>query len=193
LKKKVGLYFGSFNPVHIGHTVVAGYLSEFTELDEVWFVLSPHNPLKEKETLLKDHHRLAMLRIAVEEIPRLKVSDIELRLPQPSYTINTLAALSEKYPEFKFFPILGSDNLNSFHKWKNYEMILEHYGIIVYPRPNSEYNEMKHQNVTYVENAPQMEISASFIRNAIKDGKNISYMMHPKVYEYMKEMHFYEQ
>ena len=193
MKKKVGLYFGSFNPVHIGHTVVAGYLSEFTELDEVWLILSPHNPLKEKETLLKDHHRLAMLRIAVEDIPRLKVSDIELRLPQPSYTINTLAALSEKYPELNFFPILGSDNLNSFHKWKNYEMILEHYGIIVYPRPNIEYNEMKHQNITYVENAPQMEISASFIRNAIKDGKNISYMMHPKVYEYMKEMHFYEQ
>jgi len=193
LKKKVGLYFGSFNPVHIGHTVVAGYLSEFTELDEVWLVLSPHNPLKEKETLLKDHHRLAMLRIAVEDIPRLKVSDIELKMPQPSYTINTLAVLSEKYPELKFFPILGSDNLNSFHKWKNYEMILEHYGIIVYPRPNKEYNEMKHQNVTYVENAPQMEISASFIRNAIKDGKNICYMMHPKVYEYMKEMHFYKQ
>lgn len=192
-QKKIGLFFGSFNPVHIGHTAVAGYMAAFTSLDEVWMVLSPQNPFKEKESLLKDHHRLAMLRIATEPYRNLKVSDVELKLPQPSYTINTLVVLKEKYPAYSFFPIIGSDNLSNFHKWKNYEEILNQFGLYVYPRPNHPMsNVLKHPNVIYVEHSPMMEISASFIRNAVKNSNDISFLMLPKVYEYMTEMHFYE-
>ncbi|MFN4123996.1 MAG: nicotinate (nicotinamide) nucleotide adenylyltransferase [Flavobacteriales bacterium] len=191
--KKVGLFFGSFNPVHIGHTAVAGYLAEFTELDEVWMVLSPHNPLKEKASLLKDYHRMAMLQLAVEDFPRLKTCDLELKMPQPSYTINTLLHLREKFPSHSFHPIIGSDNLLSFHKWKNHEEIINQFGIIVYPRPGYPLNnEMKQNSVIFVDNAPQMEISASFIRHAVKDGKNVNFLLLPKVYKYMDEMNFYK-
>jgi nicotinate-nucleotide adenylyltransferase len=191
--KQIGLFFGSFNPVHIGHTAVAGYLAEFTNLDEVWMVLSPHNPFKEKASLLKDHHRMALLQIAVEDYWKLKVCDIELKLPQPSYTINTLFKLREKFPHHQFKPIIGSDNLSSFHKWKNYTEILDQFGVVVYPRPGYPlHNELKHPGVTFVENAPQMEISASFIRQAVKLGKNINFLLLPKVYQYIDEMNFYK-
>lgn len=179
--------------MHLGHTAVAGYLAEFTELDEVWMVLSPHNPLKEKASLLKDYHRMAMLQLAVEDFPRLKTCDVELKLPQPSYTINTLIHLREKYPAHSFHPIIGSDNLLSFHKWKNHQEIINQFGLIVYPRPRYPLNnEIKQKGVIFVENAPQIEISASFIRQAVKAGKNINFLMHPKVFKYMDEMNFYK-
>jgi len=129
----IGLFFGSFNPVHIGHIAIAGYLAQFTELDQVWMVVSPHNPLKEKSSLLADYHRMAMLKLAIEHTPYLKASDVEFHLPQPSYTVNTLAHLEEKYPAHRFMLILGSDNLQSFMKWKNHEVILKRYKMIVYP------------------------------------------------------------
>ena len=131
---KTGLFFGSFNPIHIGHLVIANYMLEFTDLDEVWFIISPHNPLKDKKTLLGDHHRYYMVNMAIEDNYRLKASNIEFNMPQPSYTIHTLAYLKEKYPDKNFILIAGSDNLPTFHKWKNYEEILKQYSLYVYPR-----------------------------------------------------------
>jgi nicotinate-nucleotide adenylyltransferase len=127
MNKKVGLFFGSFNPIHIGHLIIAEYMLEFTDLNELWFVVSPHNPLKEKKTLLADNHRLALVRIAIEDNPKFKVSDIEFKMPQPSYTSKTLAYLSDKYPNKEFVLLIGSDNLQTFHKWKNYEQIIKNY------------------------------------------------------------------
>lgn len=189
----VGLFFGSFNPLHIGHLAIAGYMAEFTNLDHVWLVVSPHNPLKKKESLLKDHHRLAMLRAALEDIPYLKPSDVEFGMPQPSYTINTLIYLEEKYPQHTFSLILGSDNLNSFMKWKNAELILKHHQLFVYPRKGFDGGELRnHESVNWISEAPEMEISSTFIRNSVKEKKDIRYLMPVAAWEYMKEMHFYE-
>ncbi|HET6991926.1 MAG TPA: nicotinate (nicotinamide) nucleotide adenylyltransferase, partial [Bacteroidia bacterium] len=135
---KIGLFFGSFNPIHVGHLILANYMLEFTELERIWFVITPHNPLKEKKTLLNDNHRLQMVRLAIGENTKMKASTIEFKLPQPSYTVNTLAHLADKFPDHEFSLIMGADNLNSFHKWKNYEFILEHYKIFVYPRPDAD-------------------------------------------------------
>ena len=165
----IGLFFGTFNPVHIGHMAIAGYMSEFTELEQVWFVLTPHNPLKEKKGLLSDHHRLALLRVAVENNSRrLKVSDVELKLSQPSYTIHTLVHLEERYPGNTFSLIMGSDNLEHFHKWKNYEEILARYDLYIYPRNKPYEGQFKDHPRIHFTNAPLMEISSTFIRNAIK-------------------------
>jgi nicotinate-nucleotide adenylyltransferase len=191
---KTGLYFGSFNPIHVGHLVIAGYMTEFTDIDSVWFVVSPHNPLKEKHTLLADHHRLQMVRIAIEDNNKLKASDIEFGLPVPSYTIHTLAHIAEKYPERTFVLLMGGDNLQSFHKWKNYEFILDNYEIYVYSRPGHSESLPEiasHPNVKVVD-APLMEISSSFIRDAIRNKKDIRYMLPEKVHQYVREMHFYE-
>lgn len=189
----VGLFFGSFNPIHVGHLIIANFMVEFTELKEVWFVVSPHNPLKNKESLLDDMHRLQLVRIAIENNHKLKASNIEFELPQPSYTSHTLAYLKEKYPKKKFALIMGSDNLESFHKWKNYEFLLNNYLLFVYPRPTSDGSHLKnHKNVRLV-NAPLIEISASFIRKALKEKKDVRYMLTEAVYEYCKEMHFYEK
>lgn len=189
----VGLFFGSFNPIHVGHLIIAGYMLEFTDLKEVWFVISPHNPLKAKETLLEDHHRLQLVRIAIENSTKLKASNIEFDMPKPSYTSNTLAYLKDKYPKKRFALIMGSDNLETFHKWKNYEYILNNYCLYVYPRPASDGGNLKsHANVKMV-NAPLVEISASFIRAAIKVKKDVRYMLTEPVYHYIKEMHFYEK
>ena len=136
LKSNIGLFFGSFNPIHIGHLIIANYMINFSDLTEVWFVISPQNPFKEKKTLLSEHHRLELVRIAIEDNNNLKVSDIEFKLPQPSYTINTLTYLQEKYPKKKFSLIMGEDNLKTFHKWKNYEEIIKYYELYIYPRPN---------------------------------------------------------
>ena len=189
----VGLFFGSFNPIHIGHLIIANYMVEFTDLKEVWFVVSPHNPLKAKESLLNDLHRLQLVRIAIEYNNKLKASNIEFGLPQPSYTSDTLAFLKDKYPQKKFALIMGSDNLDGFHKWKNYEFILNNYPIYVYPRPSSDGGVLKnHPNVKMV-NAPLIEISASFIRKAIGDKKNVMYMLTDSVYQYILEMNFYKK
>ena len=188
---KIGLFFGSFNPVHIGHKVIASYLVDFTDLDKVMFVVSPQNPLKQKISLLDQYHRLQIIRAEIEDNSNLEVSDIEFDMPKPSYTIDTLVRLKEKYPENNYSIIMGSDNLQNFHKWKNYEQILEDYSIYVYPRPGYEISR-SHKNIHIIEGVPQMEISSSFIRKSIKEGKDISYLMPEKAWIYTDEMNFYK-
>jgi nicotinate-nucleotide adenylyltransferase len=190
---KIGLFFGSFNPVHSGHMVIAQYMAEFTDLEQVWLVVSPQNPLKPKATLLSDVHRLALVRHAVGYYRKLKASNIEFKLPQPSYTVVTLAHLKEKYPQHMFALILGSDNLETFHKWKNYEQILAENELYVYPRKDSTGGSLLHHKNVKVVDAPLMEISASFIRNAIKEKKDVHYMMPEAVWNYIKEMNFYKK
>ncbi len=189
----IGLFFGSFNPVHVGHTVLAGYMANYTELEQVWFVVSPHNPLKEKASLLHQNQRLHMVNLAIEDCDLFKSSNIEFGLPQPSYTINTLAHLKEKYSKHTFSLIMGEDNLVSFIKWKNYEEILKNHQIFVYPRPNCEESTLKtHKNVILTQ-APLMEISSTFVRQAIKNGKNIASFMPQKAWQYCDEMNFYKK
>jgi nicotinate-nucleotide adenylyltransferase len=190
---KVGLYFGSFNPIHIGHLAIANYMVAFTDIDQLWFMVSPQNPLKQQATLLADHHRYEMVYRAVEEFPEFRASNFEFSLPKPSYTINTLTHLKEKYPTFEFVLIMGSDSLESLSKWKNYEQILDQFEIFVYPRPyNSGGEFISHPKVTFVQ-APLMEISASFIRDSIKLGKNIKAFLPTKVWEYLDQMNFYRK
>jgi nicotinate-nucleotide adenylyltransferase len=191
--KKIGLFFGSFNPIHIGHLVIANYMAEFTDLEEVWFVVSPHNPLKNKSSLLPNDQRLRLVREAIYDYSKFKASNIEFSLPQPSYTINTLTYLKEKHPDKQFVLILGSDNLNTFNKWKNYEEILNQYELYVYPRPGTDGGELKNHPKVKIVNAPQMDISATFIRNAIREKKNIRFMLPEPVHQYISEMHFYEK
>lgn len=192
-KKNIGLFFGTFNPVHIGHMVIASYMAEFADLDEVWMVVSPHNPLKEKVSLLDDYQRLHMVNLAIDNHPKLRASDIEFKLSQPSYTINTLTYLYEKFPAYHFSLIVGSDNLENFKKWKNYERILEISRLIVYPRPGNDGGILKnHPSVKWVD-APLMQISSTFIRNAIKQKKSLHYIIPEKVLQYIQEMHFYEK
>ena len=188
---KIGLFFGSFNPIHIGHKVIASYLVDFTDLDKVMFLVSPQNPLKQKISLLDQYHRLQIIRAEIEDNSKLAVSDIEFDMPKPSYTIDTLVRLKEKYPENDYSIIMGSDNLQNFHKWKNYEQILEDYSIYVYPRPGYEISG-SHKNIHLIEGVPQMEISSSFIRKSIKEGKDISYLMPEKAWIYTDEMNFYK-
>jgi nicotinate-nucleotide adenylyltransferase len=196
---KIGLYFGSFNPVHIGHMAIAGYMTEFADLDQVWFVVSPQNPLKNKETLLADHHRLYMAQLAIGDNSRIKTSDIEFKLPVPSYTIDTLAYLNEKYAKNKFCLVMGEDNLYTLHKWKNASKLATEYPIYVYPRPEVKkpVSLLLDQVLSKAEihrlKAPLMEISGTFIRNGIKNGKDMSYFLPPAVWKYIVEMHFYEK
>ncbi len=189
----IGLFFGSFNPVHIGHMALANYMASFTELDQVWFVVSPHNPLKEKVSLLDQNQRLHMVNAAIGNTPKMKSSNIEFNLSQPSYTVNTLAHLTEKYPAHTFSLIIGEDNLASFTKWKNFEHILKHHQLFVYPRPNCEKSELlDHPNVVMTE-APLMEISSTFIRNALKLKKDVSFFVPLAVWQYIDEMNFYRK
>lgn len=196
---RVGLYFGSFNPVHIGHMAIAGYMTEFTPLDQVWFVVSPHNPLKKKETLLDDNQRLHMTWLAIGDNERLRASDIEFRLPQPSYTIDTLARLSEKHPGYRFSIIMGEDNLYTLHKWKNGEELVRNHSVYVYPRPGCVkpdsplLDRIIGSGDIHTVKAPLMEISGTFIRNSIRKGKNMSYFLPPAVWKYIEEMHFYSK
>jgi nicotinate-nucleotide adenylyltransferase len=191
--KKTGLFFGTFNPIHVGHLIIASYMQQFTDLDEVWFVVSPHNPLKEKKSLLADIQRLQMVSLAVDEAPGLKASNVEFGLLQPSYTINTLAHLGEKYPDKTFALIMGEDNLQHFSKWKNYEQIIAGYELYVYPRRACDPGEWKdHPRVTITE-APIIELSSTFIRQAIKDRKDIRFMLPAPVYNYIEEMGFYRK
>ena len=191
--KKTGLFFGSFNPMHIGHLALANYMVSFTDLDEVWFVISPHNPLKEKQSLLAQNHRLYMVKLAIENHTKFKASDIEFKLAQPSYTIHTLTHLKEKYPKKNFSLIMGMDNLQNFHKWKNHEQILNKHTIYVYPRQQSHAGSfIDHPNIIITE-SPVMEISSSFIRKAILDKKDVSCFMPEKVAAYVSEMNFYKK
>lgn len=190
---KIGLFFGSFNPIHVGHLLIANYMVEFTELDKLWFVVTPHNPLKTKNTLLHDRQRLEMVRLAIENNYKYSVSDIEFNLEKPSYTVKTLAYLSEKYPQHQFYLIIGSDNLQTFYKWKNYESILGNYKLLVYPRPGYDGGNFKdHPSVIFTE-APVVEISSTFIRDAVKAGKNVEFFMPEASFKYMSEMHFYKK
>ena len=188
---KTGLYFGSFNPVHIGHMAIANYMIEFTELDQLWFVISPQNPLKRRATLLEDHKRRALLEIAVEDDDRLRVCDIEFRMPKPSYTIDTLTYLKELHPANDFVLIMGSDGLSTFPKWKNFKVIEELYLRYIYPRPGYPVNPEEYRNILLVD-APQMEISSTFIRKALKEKRDIRHFLPGNVYEYITRMHYYE-
>jgi len=188
---RIGLFFGSFNPVHIGHLAIANYMVEFTDLQQLWFVISPHNPFKPKRTLLADHHRKMLMELAVGDEPRFRISDIEFYMPKPSYTIDTLTWLKEKYPSHTFVILMGSDGLPTFNKWKNYRMIEEGYQRYVYPRTGYPVNQADHKNITVVD-APLLEISSSFIREAISNGKDIRYFLPEKVFDYILEMQLYQ-
>jgi len=190
---KIGLFFGSFNPIHVGHLAIGNYIAQFTDIQQVWFVVSPQNPLKEKKTLLADYHRLELAYRAIGESSLFKVSNIEFNMPKPSYTIDTLSYLVDKYPQHKFSVIIGSDSLESFYKWKNFETILNLYRIYVYPRRGNETHELMHNINVKIVNAPIIEISSSFIRQAIKDGKDMQYFVTNEVWKYICEMHFYEK
>ncbi|MBN2348700.1 MAG: nicotinate-nucleotide adenylyltransferase [Bacteroidales bacterium] len=188
---KIGLFFGSFNPVHIGHLAIANYMVEFTDIDELWFVISPQNPLKRKSSLLTDSYRYEILEKAIGHQGKFRISDVEFNMPKPSYTIDTLTYLSERNPNIEFILIMGSDGLQTFHKWKNYQEIIRHYTRYVYPRPGSGHNEVKKSENIKLIKAPQIEISSSFIRNAIKENKDIRYFLPAGVFEYIDKMGFY--
>ena len=194
-RKKVGLFFGTFNPIHVGHVIIANHLVEYTELDEVWFVVTPMSPFKIKKSLLDNYQRLEMVHRATEDYLYLKPSTIEFDLPQPNYTINTLAHLEEKYKDCQFSLIMGEDNLKNFHKWKNYGVILENYSVYVYPRVSegkidTQFDE--HPKIHRI-NAPVMEISSTFIRQSIKEGKNVRPLLPHLVWKYLDEMNFYKK
>lgn len=191
---KIGLYFGTFNPIHVGHLTIANHLVEHSDLDQVWFVVTPLSPFKKKSSLLDNHQRLEMVYRATKDYTKLRPSDIEFGLNQPNYTIDTLTYLFEKFPEYEFALIMGEDNLKSFHKWKNYELILENHNIFVYPRVSNgkidtQFN--NHPKIIKVD-APIMQLSSTFIRNEIKTGKNIRPMLPQHVWEYLDEMNFYK-
>jgi nicotinate-nucleotide adenylyltransferase len=217
--KKIGLFLGSFNPIHNGHLMIANYIAEFGELDQVWFVISPMNPFKAGQDLLPDYDRSELLRRAIGDYPKFRVSEVEFQLPKPSYTINTLTFLASKYPDYKFILIMGSDQLPDFHRWKNSEEILANYRILVYPRPEEDRDARRgtryteegdndesgfplhasrftrhdlenHPSITLLQ-APMMEISSTFIRQAIRDGKDMRFFMPELSWVYLDEMHFY--
>lgn len=188
---KVGLYFGSFNPVHVGHMIIAGHLIEHTDLDQLWMVVSPHNPHKEKKSLAKDYDRLHLVTLAIADNPKIKASNIEFSLPKPSYTIDTLTFLKEKYPNHTFSLIMGGDNLASFHKWKNYELILRDHDILVYQRPSYDPGELQSHPRVNILDAPMLDISSSFIRKSIKNGHSIQYLVPHTVFEYIESNKMY--
>ncbi len=192
---KVGLYFGTFNPIHVGHLIIANHIVENSDLDQVWMVVTPHNPLKKKSGLLADYHRLHMVYLATEKYDKIIPSDIEFKLPQPNYTVNTLAHLQEKFPQHEFSLIMGEDNLKSLKKWKNFELILNDYHLYVYPRISTDEvpeEFLNHKNIHKV-NAPIIELSSTFIRNSIKDQKNIQPMLDVNVWEYIYHNLFYKK
>jgi len=190
----IGLYFGTFNPIHVGHLIIANHMAEYTNLDEVWLVVSPQNPFKKKASLLEDYHRYQLVQIATEDFKKLKPSKIEFNLPIPSYTINTLAYLSENFPQHQFNLIMGEDNLNTFHKWKNFEFILENYHLYVYPRIASSITKKQFKDHLHIHqiSAPVIEISATQIRQGIAEHKVVKPLLPCKVWQYIDEMNFYK-
>jgi nicotinate-nucleotide adenylyltransferase len=188
---KTGLFFGSFNPVHIGHLAIANYMVEFTDLQQVWFVISAQNPLKKKAGLLEDYHRLALVREAIDGDNRFRACDVEFKMPKPSYTIDTLTYLREQYPDREFAIIMGSDGLATFNKWKNYKEIIKTTARYIYPRPGFEL--LNNEENCIFARAPLLEISSTFVRESIKKKKDVRYFLHDKVYKYLTEMHFYEK
>ena len=192
--KKIGLYFGTFNPIHIGHLILANHFAETTDLDEVWFVVTPQNPMKRKDSILDNHHRLELVYKATYDYPKLRPSDIEFGLPMPNYTINSLTHLEEKHPDKQFVLLMGEDNLVSFPKWKNYELILDRYELYVYPRKTDRTIPKQFQNNPKINliDAPQIELSSSAIRKAIKANQNIRPLLPPESWLYLDEMNFYK-
>lgn len=210
---KIGLYFGTFNPIHVGHLIIANHFAEHSDLEQIWMVVTPHNPLKNKDNLLNDYKRYEMVFLATEDYPKIKPSDIEFKLPQPNYTVNTLAHLQEKFPQHEFSLIMGEDNLKSLHKWKNFEVILQNYSIYVYPRlevkdqtkdaiikaavnstSNELYNKYLDKGVRiHIINAPVIEISSTFIRENIKNKKNVQPLLPQKVWEYIEYGNIYKK
>lgn len=188
---KTGLLFGSFNPVHVGHMIIANFMANETDLDQVWLVVSPHNPLKPKATLANDYDRLHLAQLAIGDNKRLVVSNIEFNLPKPSYTIDTLTYLKEKYPTREFVLIMGGDNLATFNKWKNYELLLRDYKIYLYKRPNCDLGELTNHPAIHHFDAPLLDISATYIRQLIKQGKSIQYLVPDRVYEYLLNSRLY--
>ena len=189
---KIGLFFGSFNPIHMGHLIIANVMAENADLNKVWLVVSPQNPLKPSKGLLHEFDRYDMVKAAIADNYKLEVSDVEFHLPKPSYTIHTLAHLTEKYPGKEFKLILGEDNLENFTKWKNYEEILRHYGLYFYPRPNVTNSELKrHSNVKMID-APLLDISATYIRNCIRSNKSIRYLVPDVVEQMIRTKQFYK-
>ena len=184
---KIGLYFGTFNPIHVGHIIIANHLVEYSDLDEIWMVVTPHNPHKKKSSLLENHHRYELVYIALEDYPKIKPSDIEFKLPQPNYTVNTLAHIGEKYPQHEFSLIMGEDNLKSFHKWKNYETILENHEVYCYPRIAEGTVKTTFENHPKIHkvDAPIIQISATLIRDGIKNNKNVAPMLTKEVWNYI--------
>lgn len=188
---KIGLFFGSFNPVHVGHLIIANFMATQTDLEKVWLVVSPHNPLKPKKTLARDHDRLHLVRIGIGDNPKIQASSVEFDLPKPSYTIDTLAFLKEKHPEHEFALIMGGDNLASLHLWKNYEMLLAGYDIYVYKRPAFDAGDLaSHPRVRICE-APLLDISATYIRDCIRNGKSVRYLVPDAVWEYLESGNLY--
>ena len=182
---KIGLYSGSFNPIHHGQVMLANYLVEFSDLDELWFVVSPQNPLKKREDLMKDEDRLKMVELALDGDERFKVSDVELSLPLPSYTINTLRALSMRYPDDQFVFICGMDSLQGMYRWREYQAILDNYELLVFPRKGYDGGELIHHPHVKVLETPVIEVSSTFIRNCMKEGKDVRHFMPEKAYQYL--------
>lgn len=187
----IGLYFGSFNPIHIGHLIVANHIVEHSGVDKVWFVVSPHNPLKDAHSLLNEHDRLHLVNMAIDGNPKFRASNVEFSLPKPSYTIDTLTYLAEKFPLEQFSVIMGSDSFQNIHRWKNYEQLLERYSLIVYRRPVFEVTELPGAKVTVLD-APLLEISSTYIRNSIKTGKSVRYVLPDNVWQYITENGYYK-
>ena len=186
----IGLYFGSFNPIHIGHLIIANHVVEHTEVDKVWFVVSPHNPLKDSHTLLNEYDRLHLAELAIQDNPRFRASNVEFHLPKPSYTIDTLTYLSEKFPLERFSVIIGSDSFQNIHRWKNYQQLIKHYSFIVYRRPGFDINETHGAQLQFME-APMLDISATFIRKQIKAGKSVRYLLPEPVFNCVEENRYY--
>lgn len=188
----IGLFFGSFNPIHIGHLFIANHMAHYTDLDEVWFVVSPQNPFKETKSLLPEYDRLHLVNIAIEDNPKLRVKDIEFYLPKPSYTIDTLTYLEEKYPEYKFSLIMGADNLPTVPKWKNGNLLLKNYDIYVYQRPGIPIDKEAYPKNVKIQETPQIYLSASYIRKQIKHGGSIKYLVPEVVEQYIFDSGWYK-
>ena len=192
---KIGLYFGTFNPIHVGHLIIANHMAENSDLEQIWLVVTPHNPHKQKNTLLDDYQRLHLVHLATEDYPKIKPSDIEFKLAQPNYTVHTLAHLKDHFPQHEFSLIIGEDNLNSLHKWKNFEYILENHDLYVYPRVsvNDENNDLLNHARVHKVAAPIVEISSTFIRENIKNKKNFRPLLPEKVWEYIDHNNLYKK